>query len=245
MTRLKLFVLFVLVILALLITLPVFAQEGEATDISAETAEPTSLLEATALETELPVATETPPPFVTPTDIVATPTESDYITPTDSATATEAATDVPPPVDPPDPPIIINQPPPAPSDGSINFAYIFGSVALIVALYQAWRSSGKVDPKQVQEIIDRERAHALTTKTPVDNVAIDLIEAIAGVLLRLQAAQPPAPVPAPVAAPSGLNWLAQARVSGFDLNELPDGSYKMVRTPVPLAETSTPPEAGG
>lgn len=78
---------YLLLLVFLVMSLPILAQD--------ETAMPTD--EPTALATELVVATVTESAFVTPTEVVATVTPSDFVTPTASPTDVPTATPTPVP----------------------------------------------------------------------------------------------------------------------------------------------------
>lgn len=132
-----------------------------------------------------PVFAQDTPVATQETAVTAEPLETQQVIVVVTPTPGNDATPVPEPTTAP--PVII-LPPPA-DDGSINFGYIFGSIALILLAFQTWRSQGKFKAEEVQAIIDRERAHAATTATPIDNVVVDIIEAVANVLLRFQGGQ--------------------------------------------------------
>lgn len=142
-----------------------------------------TLAQDTPVPTDEPVATQEVIIIITPTPEFSPTPETPEPETTPMVIIIEQ-----PPVDPPI--IIIPPPAPASDSGSINFAYIFGSIALFLLAFQTYRSTGRFKPEEIQAIIERERANAVITTTPLDNLAVDIGEAIAGVLFRFQPGQP-------------------------------------------------------
>lgn len=82
------------------------------------------------------------------------------------------------------PPVVVEIP--DTGDG-IPWSQVFNIALLIFVLVREWQARGHVSPEQVEKIIAAARTGAGATDTKIDDIAVDLGEAIAKVLLKNQA----------------------------------------------------------